>query len=368
MLEELWSGVVHFSEQFVVPDWGSVIGLLPIALAGIVALNFSWTVVRFATAAPTRRGVHRLDPVPPAGIHMPGPSFAPILAAFGVFMLMLGMIAHGPWLWVGIAVLVITLLYWGREAQRDYDRTARVADQPPAGMLAAPAGTPPAGVHMPPPSFRPLLVAVSMAILVGGMVVGGWALLFGLIAVAITLIGWLRDAGREYHAAAAADVTGHIDLGGRPAWPRATFGALFVLIAAGALLTSGILPNSHPGQAAASGVPGASGAAGGGGGGAASAGPSAPAGDATITAQGIAFITTSVDVPAGRDFTLVFQNEDAGTPHNVQIKDASGKDVFKGDIVTGPTAVLYHVKGLAAGTYAFTCTVHPNMTGTVTAK
>ena len=40
--------------------------------------------------------------------------------------------------------------------------------------------------------------------------------------------------------------------------------------------------------------------------------------------------------------------------------------MFKGDIVTGPTTVTYDVPALPAGTYTFTCTVHPNMTGTLT--
>ena len=40
--------------------------------------------------------------------------------------------------------------------------------------------------------------------------------------------------------------------------------------------------------------------------------------------------------------------------------------LFKGEIVTGPVAVDYQVPALAAGTYQFVCTVHPNMIGTLT--
>jgi len=36
--------------------------------------------------------------------------------------------------------------------------------------------------------------------------------------------------------------------------------------------------------------------------------------------------------------------------------------------VTGPTTKDYAVGPLAAGTYTFVCTVHPNMTGTLTAS
>ena len=55
------------------------------------------------------------------------------------------MVTGGLWLWVGVAVLAITLLYWGREALRDYDRVAAhdaggAAVALPAGALPAPRG------------------------------------------------------------------------------------------------------------------------------------------------------------------------------------------------------------------------------------
>ena len=36
-----------------------------------------------------------------------------------------------------------------------------------------------------------------------------------------------------------------------------------------------------------------------------------------------------------------------------------------GQVVTGVTVAKYDVPALAAGTYPFMCTVHPNMTGTL---
>lgn len=89
-----------------------------------------------------------------------------------------------------------------------------------------------------------------------------------------------------------------------------------------------------------------------------------------ISASGIAFEQTAVDVPAGKAFRIAFDNKDAGTPHNVAIhKDsATGEEIFKGEIITGPATTTYDVPALDAGTYAFVCTVHPNMTGTLTAQ
>ncbi|MCJ7710544.1 MAG: cupredoxin domain-containing protein [Chloroflexi bacterium] len=377
MIEELWTGLLELSGQYIVPDWGALVALIPLALAGLVFLYLTWTVYRFATAGPTSRGIRRLPPVTPEGIHMPGPSFAPVLAAFGAFMLLFGMFSGGIWLWIGVVVLVITLLYWGREAIRDYDHAVHPAataagelqsGEVQPGALPVPSdGTPPPGVHVPPPSFRPLLVSIGFTMLVGGMIVGGWALLFGIIAMALVLLGWLRDSRKEYSAVAEADRTGHLDLGGAPSWPKATFAALGVLLAAGIILTSGVLTGSGDGTAAPSGGPVASGEAGGGTGGGATPGPSLPAADGALTAENVAYLETSITVPAGKPFTLALDNRDP-VPHNVEIKDGGGASPFKGEIFSGPAVKVYDVPALAAGQYTFVCTVHPNMTGTVTAQ
>jgi plastocyanin len=315
--------------------------------------------------------------VTPEGIHMPGPSFAPLFAAFGAFMLLFGMFAGGPWLWAGLLILVITLLYWGREALREYDHLPSVAAEhaAPVGALPAPAGAPPAGVHIPPPSFRPLLVSIALTMLVAGMVIGGWALLLGLGAVVLTGLGWLRDARREYVAVEDADRTGHLDGGGAPAWPRATLVALAVIVGLAVVLSSGILTGSGGDEAAPSGGPAASGDAGGGtggeaGGSAAPATPAAtlPAADVTVTAEGIAYLEKEITVPAGEGFTIAFDNRDAGVPHDIVIKDAAGATLFQGARTDGPVVVVYDVPALPAGQYTFVCSFHPNMTGTVTAQ
>jgi cytochrome c oxidase subunit 2 len=105
-----------------------------------------------------------------------------------------------------------------------------------------------------------------------------------------------------------------------------------------------------------------------------SAAPAASAGSSAgptinLAAHNIAFGTTSLTAPANTPFTIAFDNEDAGIPHNVQIKDASGASVFRGELVTGPTKVDYQIPALAPGTYTFICDVHPTtMTGTITVK
>jgi mono/diheme cytochrome c family protein/plastocyanin len=104
----------------------------------------------------------------------------------------------------------------------------------------------------------------------------------------------------------------------------------------------------------------------------ASAAPSgsAAAGGATasIVALGIKFTTPNVTVPANAAFTLEFDNQDPSVPHDVQIKDGAGTQVFKTDTFPGVEKRSYQVPALAAGAYPFVCTVHANMTGTLTAQ
>jgi plastocyanin len=195
---------------------------------------------------------------------------------------------------------------------------------------------------------------------------GGLALVFGLLAVVITAIGWLWDSRREYAATEEADRTGHLDLGGSPAWPKATFAALAVIVGLAILLTSGILGGSGDGTATASGAPGASAAPGGVT--TASGAPSAaPDADVVVVAENVNWVETALSAPADAPFTMALDNRDDGIPHDVVIKDAGGAVVFKTELVTGPAVVVYDVPALPAGQYSFVCTVHPNMTGTLTA-
>ncbi len=94
---------------------------------------------------------------------------------------------------------------------------------------------------------------------------------------------------------------------------------------------------------------------------------SLPSADVTLAARGIRFVAEVLIAPAGRPFTVAFDNRD-NVPHNLEIRDATGKVLFRGDLVTGPTVTLYDVPALPAGQYPFICTVHPAMSGTLTVR
>ena len=80
-----------------------------------------------------------------------------------------------------------------------------------------------------------------------------------------------------------------------------------------------------------------------------------------VVAQGIAFDTGCIEVPAGRPFTIAFDNRDA-TQHNVGIyTDSSATTSLAppGELITGPSTIDYRIPVQEPGTYFFRCDVHP---------
>ena len=97
----------------------------------------------------------------------------------------------------------------------------------------------------------------------------------------------------------------------------------------------------------------------------------APAGDVVrIAANDIAFDQAELTVPAGRPFSLVFDNQEA-VPHNVAIytDSSAGQSLFVGEVFAGPGERTYAVPAIPAGSYFYRCDVHPTqMTGMLVAR
>lgn len=340
----------------VVPDWGALVSLIPIGLLLLVLLWLAITVRAWSTAGPTRRAPARIPPVPPASVHMPGGSTAPILAAFGAFALLAGLIIGGWALLGGAVILVATLLLWGREAVRDYDHVDPAATALPAIVHPGP----PPGVHMPGPSIRPLLGALGSAALLGGLVIGGWVLIVAVIFLIWSLLGWLVDFTAEYRKVEEADRTGHLENIPTRGWPMSALRLFLVAFVVVAVAQSGVMSSLGGG---AGGGAAASPAASGGGGGAGA--------DLTVIAKDVSFNTHDLTIAGNKPFTIAFKNQDpAGVAHNIQIKDAAGNVVQDQATIDGGKEVVYSFNALAPGTYTFICKVHPipNMTGTLTVK
>ena len=110
--------------------------------------------------------------------------------------------------------------------------------------------------------------------------------------------------------------------------------------------------------------------AGGGSGGGARA-PPGPRVSAPPGAAGSGFAETELTVPAGQPFTIRFENQDAGIPHNLAVyreEDFSGPPIAATPVQPGPVTQTLEVPALDPGTYFFRCDVHPStMTGRIEA-
>jgi plastocyanin len=87
----------------------------------------------------------------------------------------------------------------------------------------------------------------------------------------------------------------------------------------------------------------------------------------SISASGLAFDTSTLTFAAKQKTSLEFQNNDTA-PHDIAIyTDSSASDaLFTGDIVDPGTSTTYDIPALDEGSYFFHCTIHTQMTGTVT--
>src|SRR6266545_1026277 len=91
-----------------------------------------------------------------------------------------------------------------------------------------------------------------------------------------------------------------------------------------------------------------------------------------IAAKNTAFDKDCLAEPANKAFTLTFNNQDAGIPHNVVIfkgPDANAPVAFHFSLFSAPATEKYQVNALPPGRYFFYCQAHPDaMTGTLVVK
>jgi len=95
----------------------------------------------------------------------------------------------------------------------------------------------------------------------------------------------------------------------------------------------------------------------------AAAGPTIP-----LVAKGVKFDQSALTVPA-TGFTVHYDNEDAGTPHDFVVLDNAGTKVYGSKTFTGVAQADFAVPAIPAGTYKFECSIHPTlMFGTLTVQ
>jgi hypothetical protein len=383
LFQQLWD----FLAQILMPNWADLIALMPLLFIGLIVLFFAGMLLAWRRTG--RRNRPRVpQPLhsgsPPPGVHMPGPSKWPFVVPIGLTLILFALILDMNLLLVisGLAVSLVAILGWLWDAMHEW-REAEVGHEsaawavahgtprrlghgsPPAAAL--PSGSaavverapweiePPPGVHMPGPSPWPFFAPIALVVLLFGLILSPWLILAGVILGVISAIGWLREANKEWHS---TEKHGHAVPETRDphkAWPRRMVPVFATVIAGAIALTLvpvalGLLAGLAPGPAEPTPV----------------AVPERP--------EIYAFNSRSFDrreliVPAGREFELVFHNEEAGVPHNVEIADSAARSevYLMGDIFNGVETRTYNVPALAEGEYYFLCTVHPNMNGTVRA-
>lgn len=399
---DLFEQFFDFLSQIVMPDWVGLIALMPLLFLGVFVLFVlllarSWRRAgrRNRSRVPARLAAG----APPPGVHLPGPSRWPFVVPIGGALVLFALALPArdsagqvtmpfnvPLLAAGLAVTLVAIAGWLRDAMREWRSTA-VGSEAAVGALApgstpaaalpaavehgaaarpaakglilrgehrpAPAEPPP-GVHMPGPSPWPFFAPLGIALLFFGMVLHPALVIGGLALSVVAAAGWLIEASREYRS---TEAVGHAVPATRDpdrAWPRwlvplaTSVTALSLAVAIVPGLLGGLI-----------GAPAPSGSA-----------PPQGGVRPEITARTPArFESSMLTVPAGVPFDLVFHNENAGVPHDVAIAPAEGQPpIFNGEDVTGPASITYHVPALDEGDYHFLCTIHPNMNGTLQAR
>jgi plastocyanin len=380
--DDAWQAILEWLTPLVSPSWNDLIPLLPLGLFVLIILVLALLVWRWRALADINRprvARPRTVATPPEGIHLPGPSLWPFVVPVGAAIILFGLVLRptneageptGPFnlplLVLGLAVSVVAVAGWFRDAMSEWRTTAAAAHATshaiaggygdhrgllPATVPATPveAREPPPGIHLPGPSPWPFLAPVGLAVFFFGLVFSPAIVVGGVVMSAIAAVGWLRDAGHEYHA---VETGGHAPAG--RAFPTALVGVYALIAALSVAATAApkviALVNASPSPEAS-----------------ASAGPASDR--VQLVAKDVKFDKSQITVPAGKNVTIVFDNQDA-VPHNVAIYDSAErtKELFVGELQQTAGQITYQVPAQPPGSYYFVCSVHPTMNGTYVAQ
>ena len=241
-LGELWTGLLEFVGQIIIPVWNDLIQYAPLLLVLVImALLLGLVYMWQHNAANNRSRVPK--PLPagrkPEDMHLPGPSLWPFVAPVGLLLVVFGLalgplesVVHAGLMLLGAAVAVVGLVGWYLDAKQEYVRveagghggSAAAAVDPPGWAL-----TPPEGMHLPGPSAWPLLAPAGLLFLASGLVFGAAMFIGGAIMAAIAVMGWLLDANRELEDIEEHGHPTQADRDPEKAWPRRLIPVYFVV-------------------------------------------------------------------------------------------------------------------------------------------
>lgn len=358
-----WTQFLSIVSQVVTPAWNDLLQYIPLLLLGLLPLTVLMQARAWRhNAARNRSRVPQPFPAGPvpSGVHLPPPSIWPFVAPIGLFFIFLSLVFGGGSLFlnpvlfvIGLAIAAGGALGWFLDAGREY----RQLDAGDHGMhlVEETAGVPipeviPEGIHLPGPSAWPFLAPIGLFFVFLGLIFGPILIAGGLAMAAIAAIGWYLDAGREYRQVEEGHHAEPATRDPEQAFPKRLMPVYAGIAAATILFTlTPWLLTFLPRTAVEP------------------AGPPPTSTPAESASAATAFDVRTLVVVADKPFTITFDNKQAGVPHNIWIYDspALGTPLFRGEDVTGPKVVEYHIDPLPAGQYTFICNIHPPMVGTL---
>lgn len=124
--------------------------------------------------------------------HLPPPSLAPFLFALGLIVMAAGAVFVGELLSVGITLVVLGAVRWFLE-DMGYFEAGGPAEFRQNPLQVMPDVSPPAGIHMPPPSLSPLIFAAGLMITAAGAVFTDQVLGAGITLIVFGGVGWFLE-------------------------------------------------------------------------------------------------------------------------------------------------------------------------------
>jgi cytochrome c oxidase subunit 2 len=95
------------------------------------------------------------------------------------------------------------------------------------------------------------------------------------------------------------------------------------------------------------------------------AAPGAPGVQVSSISVTAGFDPNTLSVAANQPWTVQLTNQDPAVPHNFSIRNVNGADWIGQPNAEGGATANYNPPALAAGSYEFFCSLHPNMKGTL---
>ncbi|MEE9277618.1 MAG: hypothetical protein V3V06_04355 [Dehalococcoidia bacterium] len=127
----------------------------------------------------------------PPGVHLPPPSPFPILLGLGMLLTGFGVIFPAELLGAGLAMVAVGVGGWLKEDVLYFDGAGH-AEAAPVVQEA------PSGIHLPPPSVRPIVLGLGMGLTAFGFVFPGELLGAGITLTILGTIGWLAEDVRDF--------------------------------------------------------------------------------------------------------------------------------------------------------------------------